>query len=230
MKILNRYSVINEKMPREILLLQGTGCLHKRCIYCDYYKDVSFDPFLENKKNLDKITGKTGVLDIINSGSAMELDESTINLIYKKIVDFKIHTIWFEAHWVYRKVLDKFRKKFPEILVKFRTGIETFNPELRNFWKKGIPDVVTPFDIAKYFNGVCLLVGIQDQSKEIVKKDIETALRYFEYFNINIFAENSTSVKKNSELINWFLKEIKPSLENNPRVEILINNKDLGVG
>lgn len=217
-------------MPREFLLLQGTGCRHKKCTFCDYYKDFSDSPFEENQKILKKVTGEAGVLDIINSGSAMELDEKTLDLIYKKAKHLNVHTIWFEAHWMYRNVLDKFRENFKGITIKFRTGVETFNSQLRKSWSKGIEEDVKPEDIAKYFDGVCLLMGVQGQTKEIIQSDIEIALENFEYFSINAFVENSTSIKADYLLLKWFESEIKPHLNNNPKVEILLNNTDLGVG
>ena len=56
----NRYSVIREKNPREILLLRGSGCKWRRCTFCDYHLDFSRDEdanFLLNQKELTKVTG-----------------------------------------------------------------------------------------------------------------------------------------------------------------------------
>ena len=36
-----RYSVITEKNPREIVLLRGSGCVWKKCAFCDYHLDAS---------------------------------------------------------------------------------------------------------------------------------------------------------------------------------------------
>ena len=217
-------------MPREFLLLKGTGCKYKKCKFCDYYLDASENPFEENKKVLDKITGETGVLDIINSGSAMELDSQTLDLIYKKAKELGIHTIWFEAHWMYRKQIESFKNKFPGIKIKFRIGVETFDPMLRNSWHKGIPAHVTPQEIAKYFQGGCLLIGVKGQTKETIYSDIQTALSIFEYFSVNVFVKNSTPIEPDPQLINWFKTEILPSIQENPKIEILLNNTDLGVG
>ena len=78
---MNRYFLIKEKFPREFILLQGLGCVWKKCTFCDYYSDVSADPFYINKPIIDQITGQTGVLDVINSGSAMELDNKTLEYL-----------------------------------------------------------------------------------------------------------------------------------------------------
>lgn len=225
-----RYSKIKEKFPRELILLQGMGCFWKKCVFCDYYKDVSYDSFEVNAPVIDKITGELGVLDVINSGSAMELDSKTLNSLINKVQDCKIKEIWFEAHWSYRSRLENFSKNFKNSIVKFRTGIETFDPELRTFWNKGVPENVKPEDVAKYFSSVCLLVGTERQNFESVITDIKIASEYFERFVINIFIPNSKKIKSNPKLINKFLKEIYPKIKNNPKIEILIDNIDLGVG
>ena len=45
---------------------------------------------------------------------------------------------------------------------------------------------------------------------------------------INIFVNNGTVVKRDIELVKWFVQDMK-HLFNDDRVEILIDNKDLGV-
>ena len=90
---LQRYSVIESVIPREFLLLQGRGCRWRKCTFCDYHNDISGDPYEINKAVLDRVTGVYGTLDIINSGSAMELDSQTIGhilglsgkAVYKKL-------------------------------------------------------------------------------------------------------------------------------------------------
>ena len=69
---MQRYSLITEKFPREFLLLQGTGCKWAKCTFCDYHSDTSETPFKTNRKVLEQVTGVYGVIDIINSGSAMD--------------------------------------------------------------------------------------------------------------------------------------------------------------
>lgn len=134
---MNRYSVIDSKLQREFVLLQGTGCRWKQCLFCDYHKDVSDNPFCVNADVLGRVTG------------------------------------------VY---------------------------------------------------GVCLLCCTEGENKECIVNDIETADRFFEYFSVNIFCNNSTPVKQDRELVSWFLKSIFPSIKDNPKAEILLENTDLGVG
>ena len=70
--VVDRYSVIHTKLPREFVLLQGTGCRWRKCTFCDYHEDVSERPFEVNRSVLQQVTGVYGVLDVINSGSAYE--------------------------------------------------------------------------------------------------------------------------------------------------------------
>ena len=90
---MQRYSLIHTKMPREFVLLQGSGCKWRRCTFCDYHEDVSDNPFAVNREVLSRVTGHYGVLDVINSGSAMELDEETIDMIRRVAEEKKIHTL-----------------------------------------------------------------------------------------------------------------------------------------
>ena len=227
---MQRYSLITDKMPREFLLLQGTGCRWGKCTFCDYHTDKSDTPFEINKKVLEQITGKYGVIDIINSGSAMELDSRTIDMIKEIVLTKGIGTIWFEAHYMYRHRLADFAKQFAPAVVKFRCGVESFDPRLRSNWKKGIPSFVTAGDIAKYFKGVCLLCCTVGDTRERIISDIAVAKRYFEYFSLNLFCNNTTDVKRDDELAAWFMNELYPSLKNDNQVEVLVENSDLGVG
>lgn len=227
---MDRYALISTKMPREFVLLQGTGCRWRKCTFCDYHEDVSEHPFEVNEPILRQVTGHYGVLDVINSGSAMELDEETISLIKEVVKEKKIHTLWFEAHYMYRKKLASFAEQFAPAKVKFRCGVETFDTVLRDTWKKGIPSSVSVQDIAQYFQGICLLCCTQGETKEHILKDIELAKEYFEYFSVNVFCDNHTPVKLDKELASWFAKEVYPLIKDDLKIEVLMENTDLGVG
>ncbi len=227
---MERYSLITNKFPREFILLQGTGCRWRKCTFCDYYSDVSDNPFETNRYVLQQVTGQYGILDIINSGSAIELDSDTITLIKEVVKEKQIHTLWFEAHYMYRHHLASFARQFAPAKVKFRCGIETFDIELRNRWNKGISPNVTPEDIAQHFQGVCLLCCTQGETKDHIINDITVAQQYFEYMSVNLFCNNETSLKRDEELARWFEQELYPTLKDNPKIEILLNNTALGVG
>ena len=247
-------------MPREFVLLQGTGCRWRRCEFCDYHSDVSDDPFEVNRAVLEQVTGEYGVLDVINSGSAFELDDRTIEMLRCIIVEKKIHTLWCEMHWMYRNRLEEFRLKITHfardfysarhneqalsalanrkniqitdngVQVKFRCGIETFDPELRKRWNKGVPECVTAEEVARYFQGVCLLCCTEGETRERIVRDIELAREHFEYFSVNVFCNNTTKIKRDQALVDWFVSEVYPTIKDDPRIEVLIDNTDLGVG
>ena len=227
---MERYALIHDKMPREFILLQGTGCRWRQCTFCDYHEDVSDNPFAVNRDVLAQVQGVYGVLDVINSGSAMELDEQTVKMIKKVVKEKKIHTLWFEAHYMYKNQLAKFAEQFDGVEVKFRCGVESFDGSLRQQWNKGIATSVTAEDVAKHFQGVCLLCCTQGDSKERILKDIALAEQYFEYASVNVFCENSTSLKRDNALAKWFVEEVYPNLKDSNKIEVLVENTDLGVG
>ena len=62
----------------------------------------------------------------------------------------------------------------------------------------------------------------------MIEKDIELGLRYFKNITINIFIDNGTKIKRDNELVKWFVKNYSHLMKDD-RVELLIDNKDLGV-
>lgn len=225
-----RYSRIDTHMKREFLLLMGTGCVWRKCLFCDYYSDIGDDPFSVNRPVIDRVTGVYGTVDAINSGSVFEIDERSLGYLRDKMRERNVHTLWLESHWMYRERLDEMRGYFEGIDVKFRTGIETFDGRTREKWRKGIPSYVTAEEAGEYFDGVCLLVCVEGQTKEMIRHDIEKAMSCFEYFNINVFEENSGPLKRDDTLFRWFRDEMAPGLERYDNIEVLMNNTDLGVG
>ena len=96
-----RYSVIEDKNPREIVMLVGDGCKWRKCRFCDYHLDSSKDieaNFQLNKQVLSNVTGKFGELEVINSGSFVDLDKKTIELIKQICLKKGIKEIHFEHH------------------------------------------------------------------------------------------------------------------------------------
>jgi hypothetical protein len=73
------------------------------------------------------------------------------------------------------------------------------------------------------------MVGIKGQTKEMIDYDIEMLKTYFELGTVNVFTDNSTDVKRDQELVNWFMKKYKDLLED-PKVEVLYEKTDFGVG
>ena len=230
-----RYSVIQAKNPREILMLRGSGCKWKKCTFCDYHLDASSDTaanYVINKREIQKVTGQFGKLEVINSGSFCELDDQTMHDIRQTCIDKHIDEIHFEAHWMYRKKIADLRNYFSEagIVVKMKIGVETFDEDFReNVFHKGMMRA-TPEDIAQYCDEVCLLFGITGQTVESMEQDILTGLRHFERVCVNIMVPNTTAVTPDSEVISLFKKHLYHKYIDNNRIDILLENTDFGVG
>lgn len=228
---IDRYHVITEKNPREIVLLKSTPCKWGRCTFCDYIHDNStaVEEIIEtNRTVLEQITGSQKQLEIINSGSCFELPTETLKDIKAVVEEKGIETLYFESHYMYRNRLDEIRDFF-NVKIIFKTGIETFDQTFRNeILKKGVV-FKNPQEVSKQFSSICLMVGIQGQTKEIISKDIQIALDYFERVCVNVFVNNSTEIKADDQLIKWFEKEYR-FLEDMPHVDVLWHNTDYGVG
>ena len=235
MNTLTRYSKIHKKQPREIVLLRGSGCKWKKCTFCDYHLDFSSDEsanFLLNSTVLSNVTGEYGELEVINSGSMADLDSQTINLIKELCINKNIHTVHFESHWLHRRQIIQAKKAFESlgICLKGKLGLESFDYDYReNILNKGIKEK-NPAVIAEYFNEINLLQGCQGQTAEMIKKDIDLGLKYFERICINVMTENSTGIKPDTALIKHIADKIYPEYIDNLRVDILMNNTDFGVG
>ena len=230
-----RYAVINEKNPREIVMLRGRGCTWRRCRFCDYHLDSARDEaenFALNRKQLEKVTGVHGRLEVINSGSFVDLDKQSVSLIQQVCSKQKIGQVHFECHWRHRTEIADFRKQFAAhgIELKIKTGVETFDSLFReSYLDKGIT-ADSPAEIAEYFDEVCLLQGIPGQTAESMDSDIQTGLKYFERVCINIMQENGKPVKPDPKVIRIFSQELYPKYMNNCRVDILMENTAFGVG
>ena len=233
--MLNRYAVIENKNPREIVLLRGTGCVWRRCTFCDYHLDCGTNEeenFLLNQKVLEQVTGRYQKLEVIDSGSYPELDQRTRDRIPEICRARGINTLYFECHYLYREQIPSLKQQFAAagITAKAKLGVETFDRELReNVFLKGIPDS-DPAVIAENFDQACLLFGIAGQTEASMRYDIETGLRYFERICINIMTPNSTPVHPDREVIALFHDTLYPSVADDLRVDILFNNTDFGVG
>lgn len=231
----NRYSTIDEKNKREIVLLRGKGCQWRKCRFCDYHLDFCKDEnknFELNKRILNMIRGTYGVLEVVNSGSFSDLDKNTVNEILRVCKEKNIHTLHFESHWMHRFELENIRNFFKEngITVKTKIGVETFDYLFReSYLMKGI-DTDKPEDIAKYFDEVCLLFGIPGQTYESMKNDIQTGLKHFERICINIMCDNTMPIKPDPRVKEIFAKYLYPAYSANERVDILMDNLDFGVG
>ncbi|MCQ4637630.1 radical SAM protein [Anaerovorax odorimutans] len=232
---MNRYSVITEKNPREIVLLRGSGCKWRKCSFCDYHLDFSCDEeenFQLNKKELAKVKGTYGNLETINSGSFCDLDEQTVEEILRICGQRHIKRLHIECHWQDRHSLAEIRQRFAgagvEVIVKM--GVETFDAAFRDdVLLKGM-EHAKPREIARFADEVCLLFGLTGQTERSMRGDIETGLAYFRRVCVNLMTENSTPIKPDRQVMTVFEKQIYPQYRDNERVDILLENTDFGVG
>ena len=228
-----RYNKIKDKQQREIVLLKSFPCKYGKCSFCNYIEDNSLNEEEIDRVNfevLKEITGEYGVLEVINSGSVFELTPKTLAEIKRIVIEKNIKTLYFEIYYGYIKRLKEIRDYFKGIEIRFRMGLETFDNEYRikGYNKNFSLNEEQLLEIGKEVYSVCLLICTKGQSKEMIKRDIELGLKYFKAITINIFIDNGTIVKRDNELVKWFVENYS-YLADDDRVELLIDNKDLGV-
>ena len=228
---MNRYSTIENKNQREIVLLKGFPCVWGKCSFCDYIDDNSD---LEDEINninfevLANITGKYKVLEVINSGSCFEIPKATLIRIKEIIKEKKIEKLFLESHWCYKNKLQEMRDFF-EIPIIFKIGVETFDYDFRNIVLNKNARFRNVEELKAYFDSPCMLVGIKGQTKEMIDNDMDIVLNNFNHATINIFVNNTTNVKRDEELVSWFIKKYK-FINEKTNFEVLYNNTDFGVG
>ncbi len=228
---MERYSKITNKIKREILLLKGDSCRWGKCAFCDYIEDNSKDQVSNHKVNMEairQVTGEYGVLEVINSGNVFELPQETLDALKQCVKDKHIQHIFFEAHWIYRKHIQRMRDFFG-VKITVKTGLETFDYDFReNVLNKGFGHV-TVDELKKYVDSVCLMVGINGQTKKQIEQDITLAKQHFEHFTVNVYVNNSTKIIQDPSLVEWF-KNTYGWLDQDEQCDILWNNTDFGVG
>lgn len=227
---INRYSKINNKNKREIVLLKARSCKWGKCTFCDYIYDNEIDEEKIDKINLEvlkNVTGEYGVLEVIDSASVFDLTQKTLEEIKRVVEDKNIKKLFFEAHWIYRNRLDEIREFF-NVPIIFKMGIETFDNDFREEVLKKGADFKDYREVKKYFDSPCVMVGIKGQTKEMIDRDMEI-IKKFPHATVNIFMNNSTNIKRDEELVEWFVKKYK-YLEDDPNVDILFEITDFGVG
>lgn len=228
-----RYNKITGKHQREIVLLKSFPCKYGKCSFCNYIEDNSTDEVEIDSINLEvlnMVTGEYGILEVINSGSVFELTSNTMKKIKEIVIEKNIKILYFEIYYGYSKRLQEIKDYFPNVEIRFRMGLETFdnNYRVNKYNKNFILTEKQLQDLSKDIFSVCLLICTKGQTKEMISKDIELGLKYFKAITINIFIDNGTIVKRDEDLVKWFVKNYS-HLINNDRVELLIDNKDLGV-
>lgn len=164
-----RYSKINVKNKREIVLLKGKPCVYGKCTFCNYIEDNSEDENEINHINfevLENITGEYGVLEVINSGSVFELPKETLEKILEIATNKNINTIWFEVYYTYKNRLKEIIDFFDGIEIKFKVGVESFDENFRNNVLNKNLYYNSLEEFKTYFENICLMVGILDKQKK----------------------------------------------------------------
>ena len=228
---MERYNVIREKNPREIVLLKGFPCIWGKCAFCDYTDDNSQDEdemLALNSRILSRVTGEKGVLEVINSGSCFELPEGTREEIRRIARERGIRRLFFESHWLYRKRLEEMRA-YMGIPVTYKIGVETFNHEFRERVLNKHAVFKRPEEVARYFDSPCIMVGIKGQTKEMIDYDIRMVKKHFRLGTVSVFTNNTTKIRQDPELVKWFVREYA-WLREDPSIEVLYENTDFGVG
>lgn len=229
-----RYNKIEEKNnKREIVLLKGYPCKYGKCSFCNYIEDNSTDESEIEKINfetLEEVTGEYGALEVINSGSVFELPSSTLEKIRDVVIEKNIKLVYFEIYYGYKKRLNEIRNMFKGIDIRFRMGMETFDNDFRiNVYNKNFNITEKECEeLGLDLYSVCLLICVKGQTKEMIERDVELGLKYFKSITVNIFINNGTKVERDDELVKWFVEKYR-YLQDDKRVELLIDNKDLGV-
>ncbi|OON93628.1 MAG: radical SAM protein [Candidatus Epulonipiscium fishelsonii] len=228
---MDRYNKITNKTKREIVLLKSFPCIWGKCTFCDYIEDNSnnLEEILTTNNNvLSNVTGEFGVLEVINSGSCFELPSQTLEKINRITKEKNIKKIFFESHWAYKDKLQEMRDSF-KIPIVFKTGVETFDNDFRNKILNKNFNFDTWKELKQYFDSPCIMVGIQGQTQEMIKNDMQIIENHFDHATINIYTNNSTNIKRDETLVKWFIQSYQHLIDN-PKYDVLINNTDFGVG
>ena len=228
---MERYSEITNKNNREIVLLKSFPCIWGKCSFCDYILDNSNSEDEINKINfevLEKITGKYKVLEVINSGSCFEIPKKTLEKIKEIINEKNIEKLFLESHWSYKNRLNEMREFFG-IEIVFKSGVESFDNDFRNNFLNKNANFKDYKEFKAYFDSPCIMVGIKGQTKEIIDNDIDIIINNFNHATVNVFVNNSSEIKRDEELVKWFIEKYK-FLDDINHIEVLYHNTDFGVG
>ena len=107
---MDRYNIITDKFPREIVLLKSGHCAYGKCAFCDYIGDNSTNIAEMNQLNKEVLSNVKGIYDtfeVINSGNIFDLPKETLNMIKSKIDEHEFKKLFAEAHWIYRNRLEQ---------------------------------------------------------------------------------------------------------------------------
>jgi hypothetical protein len=227
-----RYAKHTGHNPREVVLLKGRPCIWSRCAFCDYTDDnTADDQWIERvaEECLARVTGEFGRLQVVNSGSIQELPRSVWERLRNLIAEKRISQFFTESYWAYRKEYASTRAFF-QVDTHLFLGVETFDDGLRNGVLNKSMHWSGPDEVAALTDSICLMIGFKGQTPATIRRDIEILRTKFKYGIINLFTENRLNQGlMDTEIKDWFRDEFS-GLADEPNIDILWNNTDLGVG
>ena len=141
--------------------------------------------------------------------------------IRDRIKEKKIEKLFLESHWCYKNKLQEIRDFF-EIPIIFKIGVETFDYNFRNVVLNKNARFKSVEELKEYFDSPCMLVGIMGQTKEMIDNDMDIILNNFNHATINVFVNNTTDIKRDEELVAWFIEKYK-FIDENTDFEVLYN-------
>lgn len=232
---MQRYSVLTEGLPREVVLLRGNGCIWKQCTFCDYYLDASSDAeenFTLNQQVLRSVTGVFQRLEVLNSGSFQELDPQTQEAVLECCQSHEIREVITEVHWAHRKTLGALKERFRRagVTLKIKLGLETFDAQYRQqVLHKGIPDCSIE-ELRAFADHICLLFGLPGQTMQSMRRDLNLGLQYFERVCVNLMVENSAPLQPDEAVRMLFIRQLSGFCRAQKTIDLLLENTDFGVG
>ena len=180
---MERYNIITEKFPREIVLLKSKPCSYGKCAFCDYIDDNSTNVAKINQVNQEVLANVKGIyntLEVINSGNIFDLPKDSLALVKETVEIHQFDKLFAEAHWIFRNHLTKMRNRL-DVDIMFKTGVETFDYDFREkVLKKGAP-FQSVDELKQYFDSPCIMVGVKGQTKDMIKRDIDIVLNQFNH-------------------------------------------------
>lgn len=224
-KQLVRYGCVDDGIrPREVVLLRSLPCSWGHCTFCDYCDDNVNNVYaatIGSRTVLKNITGKHGVLQVIDSASWAELPFEVMIRLLKVCIAKKIHTIIFEGHWMFVSAINVTNQLFAKfgIAVEYIIGLETIDPCRRAILNKGIPKERTLEQIKDVgFNWCNLLYG--DSTSPAISAffdEVKKVSEMFDYVNISIFTDNPTATKnqifRRPDLVEDFYNLLLPEIK-----------------
>lgn len=223
---LQRYGCVDDGIrPREVVLLRSMACSWGQCTFCDYCEDNVPSVALathENRKVLQQVTGKHGVLQVIDSASWTELPMRTIQDIIWICNHLHIRHVIFEGHWMFRDDIATTRKLFNmnDIRTEYIIGLETTSARRRLKLNKGMPDVPLYQIKSHGFNWANLMYGDTTSPKvDKFLQEVQDAADVFDYVNISIFTDNPVAAGnglfREQEDVEAFYKWALPFIQKN---------------